>query len=454
MVNASAAPTPGPLCGARLWGILAALLGLAWVWAVPPFMGPDEPWHLERAEHVASGAAPFADLEDYRLRLAELGPSAAQTSGRFPGLSHERIVTVQRAILASMHDERWFARVDWAERPGAPLAFDLIQESITAARQPPLYYAILGGWLALCPSEDFAVRVRFARLPSVLCFVLLVLAARALGRRMGGDEVGDLAGLVALLLPPSARIAATVNNDSLAIGLAAAATLLACTDGVRGRWLFVVLLAGLAAWTKGTALPVFGALGVWGALGVRGSRTALPPLRVGLAAIGLVALALWVLRDSPVLPASMATTLERLESGLSIGTWGPVVYGVLGASNWGSRPASSGLLIVLGILSIVAVIGLLFGARSVQAQAGSRAYARLALLILAAQCIAVVLRGVGTARYLWPAAPALCAILALGWCLASRSAWRTPLVAALLALWHASVLVGGILVEERMVLGS
>ncbi|MEO0649557.1 MAG: hypothetical protein AAFZ65_02620, partial [Planctomycetota bacterium] len=81
------------------------------------------------------------------------------------------------------------------------------------------------------------------------------------------------------------------------------------------------------------------------------------------------------------------------------------------------------------------------------------------VLLACAQVLLVVFRGAGSARYLMPAAPAFAALTATGWLGSierggSSSGLARAALLALLVAWQASALIGGVLVEERLLLGN
>jgi 4-amino-4-deoxy-L-arabinose transferase-like glycosyltransferase len=411
--------------------VLSGLLGLIWTLAVPPFMGPDEPWHLEYAEHVAAGQRPSLGAPIDTRVIQRLPLSAAQTAARFPGADEDEIASVQSRIMA-----------------------DAVQPGITASQQPPLYYILLGAWLRLCPSDDPIVRVRFARAPSIVALCLAALAALRLGRRLGGEQAGWLAAAL-FIAPPATRMASTVNNDALAVALVSLALLAAdalwTRPSRRGTaLLWTCCVAGPLA--KATALPA-AVLCLAPLARERSGRSKARLMAHPWAALGGLAVAAVSLRYSPVIPSNAARFLERIESGLSPERVLWLFETLLGRSNWESRAAAPWVGPM--VLSLMAVA--LLGALSLPGRLAPNAR-RPALLLVALvtlQLAALAMRGSPNVRYLMPAAPALAVLFALAWPRARGGRLvAAPWVLGSLLAWQLSALIEGVLVQERLLLGN
>ncbi|MEO0651421.1 MAG: hypothetical protein AAFZ65_12165, partial [Planctomycetota bacterium] len=294
--------------------LLALLLGLVWTVAVPPFMGPDEPWHLERAELAARGHRATRGDAAATL-LPQLPPSAAQLAARYPRLEPAMVGAGQEALLEALVETDWFARVDWAADPGRARSFDVIHPSISAGHHPSGYYQLLGLWLRCCPLEAPAARLRFARLLSVAAYASLGLASLTAGWALGGERTGRLAAAATLLAPPSTRLASTVSNDAGAALLASVALLawLAFERRPQLRWAGLSIGAVAAApWVKPTALSTAVLLPAF-AWRSRGPRPSPRRVALGVGACLVAVVGGWfALRHSPILPAGFAPLVERV----------------------------------------------------------------------------------------------------------------------------------------------
>jgi 4-amino-4-deoxy-L-arabinose transferase-like glycosyltransferase len=257
----------GPLARRRAtWAFAAAalLIGVVQLLALAPWMGEDEPWHLEYARHVAAGYRPWggqpmrgatADRPDDR---ALMPLSQLQVRRRFADIPAERLAATQEAILASMAERNYYQRVDWAGVEAKRSNFDQVAPDFSAATQPPFYYLVAGGLLALVPSDDVEVQLWTLRGLSLLLFAAGALVALAIARTALRDErLALCAAAVFAFLPMSARQAAVVNNDVLAKLIVAVVLLCVVRSlcGVKRRWELPLagVLCALALLTKSTA---------------------------------------------------------------------------------------------------------------------------------------------------------------------------------------------------------
>ena len=247
---------PTPL---RLLLIVAALQSLAWTLSLPAFQGPDERAHFDYIQH-----------------LAETGDIPSSTSGHRP-TSGEVAAALSTLNLSSLIG-------DLGARPGWSSA-DLgllhqVEEHLPAgsrgngagpnaiAKNPPLYYALMGVpyrafvWLPLLK------RVLVLRLFNALCF----LATVALTWMLAGELFGPVrwkqtlaAGVVALE-PQLAFMSAVINADNLLIATSTA-FLLAAVRLVRrgpsvGRAAVAALCSAAAILTHGRGLVTVPVLAV------------------------------------------------------------------------------------------------------------------------------------------------------------------------------------------------
>lgn len=78
---------------------------------------------------------------------------------------------------------------------GRPLP-EMIEIVTVTSPHPPLYYALMHGWMNLAGSSEFALRF-----PSVAASLLLVAAVALLASELGGARLGQLAALLAAINP-------------------------------------------------------------------------------------------------------------------------------------------------------------------------------------------------------------------------------------------------------------
>lgn len=211
---------------------LIALLAAAFVLSVlyalltPPWLGPDEPRHVEYAMLLAD-----------KGRLVTWGDQTAQIEGR---------------IIASMDRERfWRFGLVSPEvfKPGViPSRFDDIwaQGLTHELHQPPLYYLLLSPIAALGRDLDAGLLDRLMRFISVLLATGTVALTWLTAREVFPDDTVIIWGSTALvaLLPMHAFLGGVVNNDVLAEALAALAVLALARGLTRGfSWPLTLVLA-------------------------------------------------------------------------------------------------------------------------------------------------------------------------------------------------------------------
>jgi len=127
----------------------------------------------------------------------------------------------------------WLARGRRASQPLArqPLA-DMVHWVSTVDQHPPLYYALLHGWMRIVGDAEGAVRAL-----SALLGVLTIPVVYALGRRLADDRVGLAAALILALSPFHVRFAQetrmyTLLTLSVSLSLYAALCLFERRDGM------------------------------------------------------------------------------------------------------------------------------------------------------------------------------------------------------------------------------
>jgi hypothetical protein len=140
---------------------------------------------------------------------------------------------------------RWLAQ----QSPAA-----LVGWVATIDQHPPLYYLLLAGWLRMVGDEIGALRL-FSAMVGVLAIPLVAVAAR----RLGGREVGWIAGLVMAVSPFQVQYGQEMRmyallNLAVAILLLAATRLLTTPLPNLGTWALLVGAQAAALWTHNTAL--------------------------------------------------------------------------------------------------------------------------------------------------------------------------------------------------------
>ena len=440
--------------------VLALVVAVVQQVALLPFLGEDEPWHMEYVEHVAAGRMPAMVRQPSAEHYGDLSGSELQASFRFPQASHDELRATQERLVDALERVDVWSRVDWAEDPGHAASFDAVQHSISGMHQPPGYALVVGAWLALCPSDDAIVRLRWARLPSILAYLLVVFVSFRAACALGGPAPPAAVAAAAALLPTHARQAATVNPDVLANAVGALALLFALrfrrsraardAAGAVGAALAApfVKATALTAWISAAGAALFAIR----TPRARGRTVGLCVCGLAVAALGLAVL----LFRSPALPKSLDTALERLERGAGLANLHELARSGFGAFGWYSRALPETGFHVFLAFGAVALVGLLIALRRRDEHLSRRVLGLFVLLVLA-QLAAVVWRGAAAARYLYPALPALAALSITGWYAwfpPSRRVLADRLLAFGLALWHGLALLHGALLLERLHLAA
>lgn len=447
------------------WLLLAAaaLNGLVYLLLLAPWMGEDEPWHMEYASHVADGYLPWGGapipvagpgVPDPRESMST---SQLQMLRRFGGLSADQVRARQVEILDSMRAHGFYQRVDWAGVEGERTTFDMVVPNSSATKDPPLYYLVVGNWMRLVGARDIEARLWAARALSWALYVATVAAALAFARTLFDDERAALcaAALVAFL-PMSARQAAQVNNDVLAKFLSALLLWQAA------RWLrrraapwelaAMAVVAALALQTKTTAVGALAALGLAFVLRIERLGARLLPLGGALFLLALVGWALlrFAFADNPAMPHSLSGFLLRIDNGFSAENVGKFARTLAGSSGWESRFLPGVVNVALGV-TLFAVLARAAAARRRIGQGRELAWLGLAL---ATHLGLILLRGVAVGRYLMPLLPVLAALVAAGWVLAAfeREGAARRLALSLVA-YNAFYLWGGLVPNEYLWLG-
>lgn len=153
------------------------------------------------------------------------------------------------------HDSLWIDElfsVSWSQ---LDLHF-LLTDGLRLETNPPVYYALLHGWMRLFGSSEFAVRA-----PSALASTLTVLPIYALGRRASGQAGAVLACLLFAIDP----VAINASQEARAYALSAfadGASLLALVSNLPAFVLLAVMTISLHYTSIFFVAACFAAVGV------------------------------------------------------------------------------------------------------------------------------------------------------------------------------------------------
>ena len=447
--------------------LLAALLhGLAFLFVLPPWMGEDEPWHVEYVHYVAEGHMPWGGRAISIEDLSEYSPSQVQVLRELGGLEREELVGTQTAILDSMRAHGFWERVDWAAWGGQAESFDQVSPYFTATHQPPAYYVLAGTLARLLGGGNVLQEMWVVRGLALLCYLAVVLAAHALALRIAAD--GRWAVLVGLLVawwPMHARQAAVVNNDVLVKVLTAwtlvVALDLAAEGFTRRRVLLALVLAvgGLAV--KTTAVGVLVPLGLAVLWRLRRGRRLLPGrarpwLWVAVVGLVLAVPVAYQFTNNPAIPLRLDNFLLRLQRAVQPEFRGEFLRTAIGAFNWYSRDLPGVVHRAVEWTLLLSGLGLLFVLLR-RADEVRRGLLLLCLSAVAAQLLLVFLRGQAAGRYAIPVLPACAALVGCGLYFPLPRAWRgaaVGLVVAALLAFDAYFLGSGLVWNQYGVWGS
>ena len=305
------------------WLVLVFLagtaVGLAFALATPAWQAPDEPGHME-----------------YACLLAALGR---------PVTGDDLSPALQGQILASMGQAGFWQRVRQPIPHPLPTAFAddpfLLRSGRQVGDEPPVYYL---GPAALCRlGGSVDVALLLTRLLGASIFGLAGLAA-AWGWLGSRQSLARLHPAVLVLLPMPAFIAASANNDGLAMAAATlcfAAVLRVQRTGWRWRWVALACLGALlavAAKKTATFVPLWLAAmslaGGWMTLRRRGvSRQRVAALSAGLAALVMLILLLPAPTPAGWRSAGLPLSVQRTRPDLSGASDAPM-QAVLLADHW------------------------------------------------------------------------------------------------------------------------
>jgi hypothetical protein len=423
----------------------------------PPYLGLDEPQHVDMAFALTRSVEWPGPGE----RALSLG--IARTSGPFygrgarlvgPYLEGEAVPRGARPSLCALG-----GNAPTATPPALPNQM---------VQHPPLYYAIEAVVLEVAPDEcdwQYDRLVWLLRGVSALLLLPLPLLAWATTRRLAGDgPVAQAAAAMPLLVPGLMRVGASVNNDDLLVLLGGILGLLLAgvvTGDLRRRTAVLVgAVVAAALLTKFNAVVFVPVAVAAYAVAWRRSRGPLPWRQVLI--VGGVSLlgAWWWLRNRLLYGSFQLNGLgeegaSRVDARGSLGqshpfdTFWPLFRRWMEGRFWSAlgvidRPALPGTLIrVLTLLVLAGVLAALIHGRARGGRAGLAVLAAPMLLSIAGVGLSTWLYYARTGlpaaiqgRYLYPAFLPLAAVVAVGYGgLLGRYRRLLPLLVCLLALW-------------------
>jgi len=248
-----------------LASVLLFLLSVSWSVVTPAFRGPDELQHVNSVLRLAEGGGwpppQLARIEDEVGDAATLAGLVAPTGAVtvFPNGTGD--VPPDAALFADVAPPDVDERASFHEMDDGPYRDGGIDQM---TQHPPGYYAVVAAiYSGLGAAEwryDHAIFLMRA-LTALMVALFLPMSCYVAGRAMTGrPSVGAAAAFVPLLIPELHFVAGMVTNDGATIACTAvmwAAAMVILASGPTNRRLLVLgVAAGLACWTKGTAVAL------------------------------------------------------------------------------------------------------------------------------------------------------------------------------------------------------
>ncbi len=214
---------------------LGLLLGLVFLFSLPPWQHYDEPNHFEYV-WLAANLDRFPVPGDYNRELSQ-------------------------QIMISMGLHRfWGDKQKLVYQPEENVAL----AGYSQLHEPPLYYLAASLPLRFLKNEKIENQLYAARMVSLLFFLVTIFAAWKVAQELfqSGHIIRWLLPLSVILLPSFTDLMTAVNSDAAAVAIASLFIWVSVRLLKRGfSWLgllWLTLLGGLAIFTKNTAMFVLG----------------------------------------------------------------------------------------------------------------------------------------------------------------------------------------------------
>ena len=453
------------------WLFLAtALHGLVYLLLLPPWMGEDEPWHVEYSLDLALATEKSRSSLPTSEALAAATPSQRKIQER-TGADLADVRDVQARIVQSMQHRDFWQRIDFAG--WGPGANDLDRFSLghSEAQQPPLYYGLCAFLLELSGLDKIESQLSLLRVFSFLMYLAVLGFTYALARQVSRDIwLPALATLLVAWLPMHARQSAVVSNDVLVKVFTSATLWLLAQNLIRPlpapKALALPVLIFLAMSTKLTAIGIAAPLCLvlfYSSIRRRGPLVG--SVQGILVLVLLFGALLWWQSDQTGprdtldgmgLPTNSHELELHLKRVLSANYWSEFANTFTGSFNWYSRDLPP---LMVNLLMAMIGIGLLSSLLLLRRSSDKRGRIVLAMcwLALVCQLVAMTTRGFSAGRFLFPVLPALMTLVAAGWLVLvpdSRKRALTLSLAMSLVVYDGFALWNGLFVHQYQDWGS
>lgn len=309
--------------------VFAAARVIVYSAAFPLFNNVDEQAHVDLVVKYARGNPPTA--------LANISPDAARL---FTLYSSPEYLSKPDAAT-QLPPPIWRIAADYP-RETEQLENQWQQQPNLESGEPPLYYAIAGGWFRLGEmlSIKGGILVYWVRFLNALPAAALVLLAFLFSRRVTGSPFTALssAALVAVIPQDAFYSVASDGWAALWFGIACWAVASAAEDSSTAKAALAGLAIAASCLTKLAALP-FAVVGAIVALAVFGSRSKHRALNLSLLTLaGALPIAGWMMRNRATFGDVTATASKVAALGWvtkPVAQWLPhPLFSVSGAHAW------------------------------------------------------------------------------------------------------------------------